>query len=153
MRGVLRRLIDRPLVGKLLRYSMTSAVGVVVGQGLLLILSGPLGWPGVAANLTAVAISSVPVYLIYRGWVWRKSGRNSLLTEVLPFWLMTLLGLVVSTAFVALADRRSDSPLVYVLASSAGFGVVWVAKFFVLDRFIFLPVDEAAGADDSALIR
>ncbi len=135
-----------------MRYSMTSAVGVVVGQGLLLVLSGPLGWPGVASNLTAVAVSSVPVYLIYRGWVWRRRGRNSLLTEVLPFWLMTLLGLVVSTAFVALADQRSDSPLVYVLASSAGFGVVWVAKFFVLDRFIFLPADEAAGADERALV-
>lgn len=132
---------------------MTSAVGVVVGQGLLLIFSGPLGWPGVASNLAAVAISSVPVYLIYRGWVWRKRGRNRVLAEVLPFWLMTLLGLVMSTAFVAIADRRSDSPFIYVLASSAGFGVVWVAKFFVLDRFIFLPVDEAPEPDEGALIR
>ncbi len=123
---------------------MTSAVGVVIGQGLLLVFSGPLDWPGVQSNLAAVAISSVPVYLIYRGWVWRKRGRNSLFTEVLPFWLMTLLGLVVSTLFVALADRRSDSPVVYVLASSAGFGVVWVAKFLVLDKFIFLTADEAS---------
>jgi len=84
-----------------------------------------------------VTISAVPAYLLSRHWVWRQRGRNSFTTEVLPFWSMALLGLIISTVAVAIVDDRYDGALPVQLASVASFGVVWVLKFFVLDRLMW----------------
>ena len=126
-----------PLVRKLLRYSAASVVGVTIGQSALYIFYEVLDWPAVLANLAAVTISSVPAYLINRYWVWEKTDSNSLRREVLPFWGMALLGLLLSTLLVAFADDRTDSPLIIAIANLAGFGVLWLAKFFILDRVLF----------------
>jgi putative flippase GtrA len=132
-----RSALRRPLVRKLVRYSGASLAGTVVGQGSLLFFTAGLDWPGVPANLASVTLGAVPNYLINRYWTWQKSGPNRLATEVLPFWIMTLLGLLVSTAFVAYADHRWGTPGAILLASMSGFALLWVAKFFVLDRLLF----------------
>ena len=41
----------------------------------------------------AVLIASLPAYLLNRAWVWNKGGAHSFTREVLPFWIMSLLGL------------------------------------------------------------
>lgn len=58
--------------------------------------------------------------------------------EVVPFWALTVLGFALSTGAVWYVDRRFDAaPLVVNLTSLMSFGVVWLAKFFVLDRVLF----------------
>lgn len=133
-------LLDRPLVRKLLRYSAASLVGVVVGQSCLLLFYSGIGLPGVVANFLAVAISSVPAYLINRYWVWQKRDRNDLRREIVPFWGMAFAGLVLSSLFVAAVDDRTDWTPAIQVANLAGFGVLWLAKFFVLDKVLFAEV-------------
>ena len=128
---------ERPLLAKLVRYAMASMVGVVVGQSCLFLFYGALGLPGVVANFLAVAISSVPAYLINRYWVWQKRDKNSLRREVIPFWGMAFAGLVLSSIFVAIVDNRTDWPPAIAMANLAGFGVLWIAKFFILDKVLF----------------
>ena len=134
---VVAALLEKPLVGKLIRYSMTSVVGVVLGQSLLQFFLQIIDWSAVPSNVAATAISTGPVYLINRYWVWKKKSGNSLRREVMPFWGMSFLGLSFSTLFVFLVENRTESPLAISLANLAGFGVVWIAKFFVLDKFLF----------------
>lgn len=131
---------DRPIVRKLLRYSAASLVGVVVGQSCLYLFYEVLDMAAVLANFLAVAISSVPAYLINRYWVWQKRDRNDLRREVLPFWGMAFAGLVLSSIFVALVDDRTDWAPAIQAANLAGFGVLWVAKFLVLDKVLFAEV-------------
>ena len=69
-------------------------------------------------------------------------------TEILPFWGMTLLGLVISTIFVAFAEHQFDSPIMVNVANAFGFGCVWLLKYFVLDKAMFgrerhFPIDES----------
>ena len=45
------------------------------------------------ANVLAVMLSAVPVFLLNKRWVWGQRGRPSLRREILPFWGFTLLGL------------------------------------------------------------
>jgi putative flippase GtrA len=132
-----RSLLRRPVVAKLIRYSMTSVVGVVLGQSLLQLFYTVLDWPGVAANVVATAISTGPVYLINRYWVWKKKSGNSLRREVVPFWGMSFLGLLLSSIIVWFVEQRTDAAVAISLANLAGFGVLWVAKFIVLDRVLF----------------
>ena len=129
-------LLEKPIVRKLVRYAAASMVGVVIGQTCLFVFLGVLD-SGVAANALAVAVSSVPAYLINRYWVWKKSSRNDLRREIVPFWGMAFLGLVLSSITVSIADDRTDWKPALMAANLAGFGVLWIAKFFVLDKVLF----------------
>jgi putative flippase GtrA len=132
-----RNLVERPVVAKLIRYSMTSVVGVVLGQSLLQLFYSVLDWPAVPSNVLATAISTGPVYLINRYWVWKKKSGNSLRREVVPFWGMTFLGLALSSLIVWFVEQRTDAALAISVANLSGFGLLWVAKFIVLDRVLF----------------
>lgn len=131
---------ERSIVAKLLRYAMASVVGVVTGQTLLLLFYGVLEWPVVLANIVAVTLSSIPAYLVNRYWVWQKRDTNNFRREVLPFWGMAFLGLILSSLFTYWVDQRTDWPPAIGAANLAGFGVLWIAKFFVLDRVLFAEV-------------
>lgn len=132
---------------KVLRYSAVSFIAVPVTQIILLVFQYGLGWNGLEANTMAVAVTVVPVYVLNRYWVWGKRDKNNFVTEILPFWGMTLLGLLVSTLCVAYADSHFESPLMVNVANAFGFGLVWILKFAVLDRMMFgrerhFPIDE-----------
>ena len=61
----------------------------------------------------------------------------SLRREIVPFWVFTGAGLALSTLLVAVAENVSDSTLLVMAASVAGFGILWVAKFLFLDQIMF----------------
>ena len=133
---------------KVLRYSAVSFIAVPMTQIILLVFQYGFGWNGLEANTMAVAVTVVPVYVLNRYWVWGKRDKNNFVTEILPFWGMTLLGLLISTLCVAYADSHFESPLMVNLANAFGFGLVWVLKFAVLDRMMFgrerhFPIDES----------
>jgi putative flippase GtrA len=132
---------------KMLKYSAVSAIAFPVTQVMLLVFTVGLDWSFVAANLVAVTLMAFPAYLLNRYWVWGKRDKNRFTTEVLPFWIITLIGLGLSTLFAHYADQWFDSPLAVNAANAVGFGVVWVFKFLFLDRMMFgshqhFPVDE-----------
>ncbi len=122
---------------KIMRYCGVSAFNVIFGQSLLFFFHGVAGWPGWTANVAAVAISAVPAYLLSRHYVWGQRGPNSLRSEVLPFWTMAFIGLAMSTGVIAVVDRKWGGSLSVALASFCSFGVVWFAKFFVLDKWMW----------------
>jgi putative flippase GtrA len=141
--GRLRELLDRPIIQKWVKYSMTSVVGVILVQTFIFLFASILkmGWGW--ANLWAVVISTIPTYYLTRSWVWSKSGKSSFYAEVLPFWVMTFLGLLLSTiAVVFLEHRYPDNHILANVGNVAGFGVLWVARFFILDRILFKVTHE-----------
>jgi putative flippase GtrA len=120
-----------------MRYSAVSVVSVAVTQIAILVFHGLLGWSATASNFGAVSVASVPAYLLNRAWVWGKRGDHHLTREVLPFWGMALIGLAFSTLLVAVVDDWSDSSLAVMGANIVAFGVLWVAKFLILDQLLF----------------
>ena len=123
-----------PIVSVAVRYLAVSAINVVNHQALLLLAHGVWGWGGGVANVFAAVIAAVPGYLLSRSWVWSVRGTHSVRSEIVPFWTLALLGLVVSTVLAEAADRSFDAPLAVSAASLAGYFVVWVVKFLVLNR-------------------
>jgi len=117
-----------------LRYVVVSAVNVVNHQALLLLAHSVWGWPGGVANVFAAVLAAIPGYLLSRYWVWSLRGSHSVRSEILPFWTLALLGLIVSTVLAEVADRAFESPLAVSAASFAGYFVVWVLKFLVLNK-------------------
>ena len=133
---MVRRILDEH-GHKLIRYAGVSVIGVSTGQLLLFVFYELGGWNAVLANTVAVALGTIPSYVLNRAWVWKKDSPHSLTREILPFWGITLLGLLLSTGFAWYADRTFSSPFAVNLANAFGFGVVWVFKYLLLDRLMF----------------
>lgn len=127
-----------------MRYSAVSVVGVVVSEVLILVFSGAMKMSGVPSNVAAVALSSIPSYYLNRAWVWGKYGKNHLTREVIPFWAFAFAGLVLSTIIVALivphpapADADWTYTALVMVGNFAGFGILWVVKFFAFEKLLF----------------
>lgn len=120
----------------IIRYLITSGINVVNHQLLLQLAVRWWGWSGGAANVFAAVTAVVPAYLLSRYWVWQVEGKPSLRDEIIPFWIIAAIGLVASTASAELADRIFDAPIMISVGSMAGYVVVWMMKFMVLN-FLF----------------
>jgi putative flippase GtrA len=149
-----------PTVVKLLKYSTASVFGVAVGQPVLWLFYGRIGWSAIPANLVSVTAGAIPNYLINRRWTWHQTGKNRLWGEVVPFWVMSALGMILSLFAVEYAENHWDTTIAVAIAQLAGFGVVWLAKFLVLDRVIWkivrdlqpdVAIDEASAGLVGAL--
>ena len=122
---------------KALRYCGVSAVNVTVGLSVLAIGHGVLGWPAVGANLAAWMVGTAPAYLLSRAWVWQRSGPHRLGGEVLTFWIMALVGLVLSSVAVAIIERLADRTVFVAAGNFGAYGSVWVAKYIFLDQIMW----------------
>jgi len=133
----------RPWISKWAKYSAASMSGVVTSTGTLFVLLEVVEMSPVWSNIIAVTLGAIPNYLVNRAWTFQKRGAHSFTREVLPFWGMAILGLIISTFAVAwAAERWEDNTLVILLANIASFGVLWVARFFILERVLFKPLAE-----------
>jgi putative flippase GtrA len=133
------RLSDKHLlvVHKFVRYSAVSAVSVPVSLALFATFNGLVGLESWLSNALAVTIASIPSYVLNRYWVWGKRGKNHFWREVMPFWLMAVLGLVFSTLLVHVADQFTDWIPALMAANLTAFGLLWVVKFLLLDSLLF----------------
>ena len=140
--GLLARLdaLRREYLAKGMRYLAVSAFNVVFGQALLFGFQTAGGLDPVMANMAAVSISAVPAYLLSRYWVWNVSGKSNWLTEIAPFWGLTVLGFGLSTLAVTVVSNIYDGdppPLLVNVTNLSAFGIMWVAKFVILDKWLF----------------
>ena len=123
---------------KLIRFAGVSVVNVFTGQTLLYLCYARLGWPGMLANVVAVAAGSVSAYLLSRHYVWeREKGDHKVGAEILPFWGLAFVGLVLSTALVGVVDSFSDHTLAVQGANAAAFGALWIVRFVVLEHLLW----------------
>jgi putative flippase GtrA len=120
-----------------LRYSMVSVIGVTITQVELFVMVGLLDLDATWSNVVAVSLCSIPVFILNKRWVWSHDGKLSFRREILPFWVFTLAGLLLSTILVTIAKGMSDSTLLIMAANIGGFGLLWVAKFLFLDKVMF----------------
>lgn len=124
---------------KAIKYASVSVINVFIGQGLLFVFSKIVGLNFVEANVAAVCLSAVPAFILSRRWIWQLKTRSHFVREVVPFWSLALLGLLLSTVMVAIAERWSDATWVLMITNLAAFGLLWVGKFFFLDKVLFGP--------------
>lgn len=122
---------------RLWRFGAVSVMNVVITQVLLISLYQWTRFGATSANVIAVGVSSIPAYLVNRRWVWQRRGTHSLTREIAPFWAYTFAGLALSTAAVTAVDRLWESAIAVSLANITAFGVLWVTKFVLLDRWLF----------------
>lgn len=137
-------LLQRPGLRKLVKYSMVSVVSILVSQ-VVQLSAFFLTHNGVLSSIIAVAAGTVPSYELNRRWTWRKNGPSHLWREIVPFWVMSFVGLVFSTLCVYLAEQwaenrgltRAKTAFLLNLSSLAAFGMLWIGKFLIINHLLF----------------
>lgn len=157
MRSMASAVLDRartPTGRKAFRYAVVSVVSVAVNQVVLFGLFALAHWTARAANFGAFVAGGIPSYILNRRWTWGKTGRSHFLKEVVPYWALAFAGLGVSTVAVGLAEgwahdvatSRVVQGMIVNAASIAAFGVLWVGKFVIFNKVIFVNDDDVRAA-------
>ncbi len=150
---------QRPVFRKLVKYSMVSLISIVISQ-IVQIVMFLLTHNGVLSSVTAVAVGTVPSYELNRRWTWRKNGPSHLWREIVPFWVMSFIGLVFSTICVFATERWAEdrhlskgrTGLLLNGASLFAFGILWIGKFIIINSLLFHRDHHAVVAEDDVAV-
>lgn len=128
-----------------LRYVAVSAISVGLGELVLVVCFGFARWSVLVSNFAAFLVSTCASFSLQRRWTWGRGGRARFSREIVPFWIIAVVGLGASSLAVRAADAAagdlSDSRLgrtAFVVAASLGaYGLLWIWKFIIFDRYLF----------------
>ncbi len=144
-----------------IRYSATSIICVGITQVLIIIFFNVVKLTPVQSNLSATMLTSIPAFALNKYWVWGKRGRAHMRREVLPFWLFTVAGWILSTGMVALVtniagNNDTERTILVMGANIAGFGTLWILKYLFLDKIMFgadhhTPYDEDIELEEAGI--
>jgi putative flippase GtrA len=141
-----------PEAMQLFRYTAVSGISTLVSFGVLAIVFGALHLFGeVGSTVFANATATVPSYYLNRKWVWKKGGRSHVMKEIVPFWTMSAIGIVVSIGGAAVARHLGiehhfshfQQTLLVLAANVFSFGLFWVLKYMLFNRLFHVhPLEE-----------
>ena len=140
---------------KLMRFASVSAISTVVSFTTISIVYGTKLVHGeIASTVVGNMVATVPSYYLNRTWTWGKKGRSHFRGEILPFWLMAVLGTTCSIFGASLAKHVIFTYQLHHLVATAivafanliSFGIFWVLKLKVFNRIFH--VDELAEMDE-----
>lgn len=131
---------------KIGRYTLASVATTALSQAILVALA--LAWPhldSVVAVVITTVLATGPAFVLQRRWVWRQSGPSHVRREVIPFFALAVLGLVIATLSVALASHLAAGLTTHHLLHAAvidgaylgSYAVTWVLRFVVLEAIVF----------------
>jgi putative flippase GtrA len=136
-------LADRTRVVRVLKYASVSVIATATSLAVLGVLVGLERFPSVWANVIATALGTIPSFELNRRWVWSDTRGQRRVAQVVPFALLSLVGLAVSCLAVRVAsDATAQSGRwVHTLsvegANVCAYGVLWLVQFVLCDRVLF----------------
>jgi putative flippase GtrA len=128
---------------KKIRYAGVSVVFVPLGLVSVQILGAVFGGNYTLANFVSASVLTLPNLFANKLYVWKVTTKENLRTQILVFWVAAILGLLLSALFiytvqVTISDDAGLFKRAAVMAGQlGGYGIVWVARFLVLDRWLF----------------
>ena len=136
------------------RYTGSSVIAGVISEAVFVVAYW-FGAVPLVASLLAFVAGAVPNYLMNRYWAWQRRGRPDRTREVLPYVVIVVVTALTAILVTTAADRWvRDHVAAHALqvtlvgaAFLATYGAMFVLKFVLFDRFIF--VERAAGTPDT----
>lgn len=128
---------------KLIRFTAVSVVSTTVSVVVIALVYGLKIIKGeVEATLIGNIIGAIPSYSLNRRWTWGKTGPSHVRKELLPFWIMAVLGIAFSMVGASYAKHLVHTHLwshlfntgIVDAANLMSFAVFWVLKLMVFNR-------------------
>jgi putative flippase GtrA len=131
------------------RYGVTSIVATGVSElTLILVYSSGLLGASTAAIVASLA-GVVPSYPMSRYWIWPEAGRQHMGRQVTSYVLLSIVSLIASSVLTGVAAANAPSGhrahvIVVALAYIGTYGLLWLAKFAIYQRFLFRGGNESS---------
>lgn len=146
---------------KAIKYTAVSVISTAFSQAAFILVYGVFSVFGARGSaIFATCVGTIPSYYLNRNWAWGKSGRSHLVKEVLPFWFLAIVGLVFSTWAVDFTHTHTtgiqnhvEHTAILAAAYLGAFGTLWVAKFLIFNRFLFIDHHAPKAERESAWFR
>jgi putative flippase GtrA len=123
---------------KFSRYTALSLITVPVGYTVLLLARNVWEVNAGLLNLAVGVVLTPPSFFLYRWLVWPGGGGRSIPAEMFSFFQTVLAGALVSSATIAITDAIIPAQeVLIVLAGLTGQGIVFIARYFWLDKVTF----------------
>jgi putative flippase GtrA len=151
--------IQTPQGLKMVKYTTVSLISFLISVSLITITFGILKLGSeVVCTFISNVLAGIPNYFLNRKWVWKKGGRSHLWREVVPFWALSIAGILFALFTASLAQHFSNThhlqhlarTVLVVGANVAAFGILWVLKFLVFNRLFAEIADHEVGAETAA---
>jgi putative flippase GtrA len=147
----IRQMIAHPSSVKLIKYASVSAISTIVSQVTLFMTFGVFRvMSEVPANILANVIATIPSYTLNRRWVWGKNGKSHFWREVMPFWVLSFIGLAFSSVAVWAAGSfarhhnlgHGSTTLLVNAANLMSFAILWIVKFVIYNKLFHIdPIE------------
>lgn len=136
------------------RYAGASVIAGVISEVAFVVTY----WSGalpLVASLVAFVAGAVPNYLMNRYWAWQRRGRPDRGRELVPYAAIVIVTALTAILVTTAADHwvrehvSAHALQVTLVAAAflATYGTMFVLKFVLFDRFIF--VDRAERTRDT----
>jgi putative flippase GtrA len=142
---------ESPHFKRTLKFATVSVISTVVAQSVLFLTFDLFTLASaMVCNVVATTVATFPAYWLNRTWTWGKRGKSNIWREVVPFWVMAFIGLVLSTVAVGVAAHNVDlishkkvvKDLVVHFANFTTYGLIWVARYSIFNKYMFGPGTE-----------
>jgi putative flippase GtrA len=135
----------RPRVMLWGRYTAASVIAGVISE-LVFLVAYWFGAAPVVSSVVAFVAGAVPNYLMNRRWAWRRTGTPHPVRETLPYAVIIIVTALLAILATTLADRwvvghvgsHELRAVLVAAAFLATYGVMFVLKFVLFDRLIFV---------------
>jgi putative flippase GtrA len=135
---------SRRLSVRLTQFLVGSGVSTGVSQVVLIGCYGLLHASAPVATVAAFVAGAIPNFLINWFWTWARSGKPSLVKDLLPYFSITIAGGLLATALTTWADDLVEPhlhshgirTLVVAVVYLGSYALFFLLKFFLLDRLM-----------------
>jgi dolichol-phosphate mannosyltransferase len=122
---------------RFVRFGVVGASGVLVNQGILMLLHGTLGAPLLFSSVIAIEVSIITNFLLNHVWTWRLSLRVSgLWRRCLQYHAAAVMAAFAGNVIVLMAAVELFG-VDYRIANLLGIGVGTVINFTAGELWIF----------------
>ncbi len=129
--------IQAAQLGRMLRFGVVGLSGVVVNQGLLMLLHGTIGAPLLLSSLIAIEVSILTNFLLNHTWTWRVPlGEPGLLRRVVQYHAAAVLAAFAGNVIVLIGSVELLG-IDYRIANLIGIAVGTAINFTANEIWIF----------------
>jgi len=146
---------DRERVRRLWRYAVTSVVATAVSEATLLLVYGAGLLDASTSAVVASLAGTFPSYAMSRYWIWPDADRRHAGGQATAYWVIAIVSLVVSSVVTGAAAAAAPSghrvhTVIVGVAYVGTYGLLWVIKFAIYQRFLFRAARRAPAPDTPA---